>query len=159
MRFFAVAAAVLGLAVAFSSPVGAWWNFAKWDLTLEDLQRESGGKLEPCRSQCRTPISGFNPTHRMRDIQAAGYTGDAWFSFDASGHLNWTVLTFDDETAFGAIERALIEVYGAPIDKVRTSVKATTWRDGAKRTTIRIVDFGGKLAGTFVEYRPVANGL
>lgn len=153
-----IALAVAGLMVV-ASPANAWWTYAKWGMTVDELIQASGGKLEPCQPQCRTPLQSFNPTYRLRDIQAAGLSGDAWFAFDASGRLEWTVLTFDEETAFGVLERALLSSYGTPIDKVRTSVKATMWRDTARGTTIRIVDFGGKLAGTFIEYRPNAKGL
>ena len=156
MRF----AVVLALACSLmSSPANAWWSYAKWGMTVQELEQASGGKLEACDLTCRNPINGFHPTFRIRNVSAADMKGDAFFAFDPSGRLNWTILTFDEEAAFGALERALTGVYGASVDKVRTSVKVTTWRNGDKETTIRLVDFGGKLAGTFVEYRPTPKGL
>lgn len=156
-----IASVLVAALLGWSTPTLAWWDFAKWTMTEQQLREASAGRLEACNPDCRAAIS--RPTHVIRQIQVVGLTGQAWFSFNASGGLDSTVLTFESQVAFGTLERALLGIYGAPIDKTLSSIKVTMWRDTEKRTTIRLVDFAAKegqvLSGIFVEYRPIASGL
>lgn len=145
------------LTVAFlltSSPALAWWDFAKWGMTVDQLAKASGGRLESCGNGCPPTLIGFKPTHRLA-TDVVGFPGQAMFAFDASGRLNWTVLRVQSEAAFNPIERALMGVYGAPVDRSRSSVREVIWRDAAKKSTVRLLDIGV----SYIEYKPVAGGL
>ena len=154
MRFRATFAALL---IAFASPAYAWWDYAKWGMTIDELRKASGGKIEECNSPCR-----LNTSHVARGVQVIGLTGDAGFAFDSAGHLERTVLWFEDAFAEGALERALLSIYGAPVSKTPGATRSTIWR-GDDRSTIGLIVYthlkGTPLSGVFVIYQPAAKGL
>ncbi|KAF0102194.1 MAG: hypothetical protein FD144_2629 [Rhodospirillaceae bacterium] len=126
-------------------------------MTLDELRKASGDKIEECTSPCR-----LNTTHVARGVQVVGLTGDAGFAFDAAGLLEGTVLWFEDPLAEGALKRALLSIYGAPVSETTGATRSTIWR-GDDRTTIGLTVYthlkGLALSGVFVVYRPPAKGL
>ncbi len=156
MRTLAIAG-VVAATILFVAPrdAAAWWDFAKWGMTVDQLKKASGGRVVECQGLCKGTFIGFRPTHTIPGVEVAGYLATATFAFDGAGRLNWTVLEFGDRS-FNPLERALMGVYGAPIDnRSRDSVRAITWKDAAKGSTIRLIEIGP----SFVEYKPLATGL
>ena len=154
MRKTVVVAAAL---IAVTSPAGAWWDYAKWGMTLDELRKASGASIEECATSCR-----LNASHVVRGVQVIGLTGEAGFAFDAAGRLDRTVLWFEDALAEGALERALLSIYGAPLSKTLGATRSTIWR-GDDRSTIGLIVYthlkGTPLSGVFVIYQPGAKGL
>lgn len=148
-------ATIAALLVVIASPAYAWWDYAKWGMTVAQLSKASGGRLQECAGNCPTTFTGFQPTHRV-DVDVIGYPSFAMFAFDSAGRLNWTVLRVQSSGAFNPLQRALVGIYGAPVDKVGGSFPSATWRDPTKKSSIRLV---GIVDTSAIEYKPAASGL
>ena len=151
-----VALAIVGATLTLSaSPAHAWWDYAKWGMTVPQLSKASAGRLRECAGDCPGTFTGFRPTHRV-DIDVIGFPGFAMFAFDDAGRLNWTVLRIPGGNSFNSLQRALAGVYGAPIERSGGSFPSTTWRDTTKKSSIRLIEIGNTSA---IEYKPAASGL
>jgi hypothetical protein len=141
-------AAIVVMTVFQWSPAFAWWTYAKWGFTRDQLVRASGGKAY---------AKDGKPYLYLDGVASAGLNGTAEFSFDGNGRLVKTTLVFTEVYAAHHLKEALSSVYGRPVSAEGGPWPVTQWRDEAKGTAIRLRE--GLANSTLVEYVPIAKGL
>lgn len=144
---------------AFSTPAHAWWEYAKWGMTAQQLATASKGAARPCEgsTECSPPIGKSSPSMIAKDVRAADLPAKALFDFDDQGRLRATLIVFGSK-AIIKVNEALAAAYGAPASIENSWPATRLWRDPAKGTTIKSWSFPDSNT-ILVEYRPIAKGL
>jgi hypothetical protein len=151
-RLFSVAvlAAVLGI-VAGANPAFAWWRFAQWGMSPDQIVSASRGQAVPCRPDvpvCSRVLTGAAPSLVIESVDMVGLHGATAFIFDAKGELIRTVVLFpsvDFAQASGMVQ-------GIHGKATQDSAAARVWRDERRRSIVTVATSG---AGTLLTYTPM----
>jgi hypothetical protein len=139
---------IAAFSLVCSSPAFAWWDYAKWGMTPQQLTAASKGRMKE-RTAPTGCLSGRNgtpvPTHQVEGLEIVGLPATANFAFDAQNKLIRTEICFSDvhgpNPAY-RVSQALIATYGMPAAKEGGSFPSWAWRDNTKGTSIKMTDFG-----------------
>lgn len=156
MRRLLIIAPILAL---WSTPALAWWEYAKWGMTIEQVTAASKGAAGPCDrgiADCTAIVSNQTPDLYLYGLTIAGYLAHAQFSFD-QGKLTGTYLQFNNAN-LQRLTDALIGNYGAPVDVKDTWPATRLWRVAAKGTLVKIWEFP-EIYKIVIEYKPITKGL
>lgn len=159
MRSIVLLLALAG-ALLQASPAFAWWEYAKWGMTAEQLTRASKGAVRACdqnATACKPLFTDYRPALYALDLQVAGFPAAAQFALDPQGKLNATYIDFRDAN-FDRLNEALLSVYGQPIEVNNRWPPWRAWRDAAKGTLVRIWNFP-ESRKIVIEYKPATKGL
>lgn len=156
---------VLGL-VSFVGPAQAWWDFAKWGMTEQQVVAASKGRAQACtqseRGACARLMSPSTmatvavPRLSIPSINIAGESASVSFFFDDAQKLTRTFANFQS-THYRRVVDLLNGTYGAPVEQRGGTFATSTWRDPAKGTLIKATDLAG--TGVRVTYEPTRAGL
>lgn len=144
-----------------TSPAFAWWEYAKWGMTEQQLMAASKNAARMCEGasseECRAPFKNMPISMYHPGLHIAGFPATAQFSFDDQRKLVATCLWFKN-ARFPALVDALIATYGTPASVSNQWPATRTWRDGTKGTLVKIWDFPDSHK-TIIEYSPAPKGL
>ena len=154
-RLFAVA--ILAV-VAGANPAFAWWRYAQWGMSEEQVVSASGGQAVPCRPDvpvCSSALAGAVPRLVVEAVDMLGLHGSAAFVFDAKGELIRTVVLFPT-VDFAQSSGLMQGIQGQPAqdslgDRPGEKV-ARVWRDEKRGSIVTITASG---SGTILFYRPM----
>ena len=132
-----------------SSPAWAWWEFAKWGMTRDQITAASAGK-----AAVRDPTE---PSLYLENVEVGDLRATVQFMFNPEGGLAKTTLVFDGEFAARSLMSSLSAVYGKPVDERGSPWPMATWQNAERGTTIRLIQ--QSQYRVFVEYTPTAKGL
>jgi hypothetical protein len=150
-RLFSVA--VLAV-VAGANPAFAWWRFAQWGLSEEQIVSASRGQAVPCRPTvpvCSSALAGAAPRLVIEEVNMVGLHGATAFVFDAGGALVQTIVLFP--AVDFAQAAAMVQGAHGPAAEDRAGAAATrVWRDERRHSIITVTAAG---SGTLLTYRPM----
>lgn len=151
--------AITAVFALWSTPAFAWWEYAKWGMTADQVVAASKGAAGPCDrgiADCSSIVSNQTPDLYLYGLTIAGHLAHAQFSFD-QGKLTGTYLQFNNAN-FRRLTDALIGKYGAPVDSSDAWPATRLWRDTTKGTLVKIWEFPESYK-IVIEYKPIAKGL
>lgn len=131
-----------------SSPVFAWWRYAEWGRSPEQIVAASRGDAVPCQANvpvCMSTTSGTPALHIPR-VEMIGLPGSAGFVFDGGGGLVLPVPTVGVDEVSGMVSG----VHGPARDNAPGT---RTWHDQRRGT---IITATAAASGTQLIYRPSA---
>lgn len=166
MRGMAIGASCLAFGmVSFAGTAQAWWDFAKWGMTEQQVVAASKGRAQPCTQSDQGPCSRLMdpitkatvavPRLSIPSIAIAGESASVSFFFDDTQKLSRTFVNFQG-THYRRVVDLLNGTYGAPVEQRPGTFATTTWRDAAKGTLIKATDILGNVR---VTYEPIKSGL
>jgi hypothetical protein len=131
------------LLLSATAPAAADWQYTKWGMSVDQVQKASKGILQRCSgaSVC-TERSVTNSAAQLY----GGYT-TGQFNFSAypmfnrqTSRLDAVTLELSDPTMAGALGAALRAKYGEPVNASRGSIMSTsTWRDRTDEITLMAI--------------------
>jgi len=140
------------------SPTYGWWEYAKWGMTIEELNTASGGKVQLCNMRepiCRPRYDGYVPNYYASHLTVFGLPAGAAFCFDDSERLERTVIVFDQPgPTVDSLLKSLQSSYGPPAKVGGGPIRFTTWRDTEDNTSIVLLDMSPIYAT--IEYKPLS---
>jgi hypothetical protein len=151
---FHLFAVVVLAVVSGATPAFAWWRYAKWGMSGEQVVSASGGQAVPCRAGvpvCSSALTGAAPALMDEAVNMVGLQGSAAFVFDAKGELIRTVVLFP-AVDFAQASAMLQGIHGKPAEDRPGEKVARVWRDEQRGSVITVTASG---SGTLVMYRPI----
>lgn len=147
------------LGFLFAQPAFAWWEYAKWGLTEQQLVAASKSAAKPCTSSidlCKPAFRDYAPT-LYAEPTVAGLPAVAHFAFDTQSRLAATYIIFRGAN-YSKLVEAIVGVYGQPVAIIGDWPERRTWRDTTKGTIITLWHFPDSYKDVIV-YKPIAKGL
>lgn len=156
MRTVALAFAVALLATMTGAhPAAAWWRFAEWGLSEDQLVAASRGQAVPCRADvaaCSSALAGgAAPRLVIEKVDMVGLHGATSFVFDAKGTLVQTIVVFPN-VDFTQASGMLHGIHGQPTEDRPGAAAARVWRDEKRHSIITVTASG---SGTILTYKPM----
>lgn len=158
-----IATAAVMISVCYATPAAAWWDFAKWGMTEQQIAAASKGRAQLC-TQSYGGVCGHLKTGRgqvvaepriyIPSITIAGEPAAVSFAFDGAGTLKMTIVEFE-RARYRAITDTLSGIYGPPFHQYAGAFANMSWRDPKKGTLITALEAGR----TRVTYEPIRSGL
>lgn len=135
--------------LSMAGPASAWWRYAEWGKSEEQIVAASQGQAVPCRAG--VPVCAATPTGSpklfVESVNMLGLPASAAFVFDAGDLLIETVVLFAN-TDIVQSSGLLQGVLGQPAGE---STGVRTWRDERRGTIITAIPAD---TGTKLVYRP-----
>ena len=156
MRTVALSIAVALLAtMAGAHPAAAWWRFAEWGLSEDQLVAASRGQTVPCRADvpaCSSALAGGAvPRLVIEQVDMVGLHGATSFVFDGKGALVQTIVLFPN-VDFAQASGMLHGIHGQPAEDRPGAAAVRVWRDEKRHSIVTITASG---SGTILTYRPM----
>jgi hypothetical protein len=141
-----------------ASPALADWQYTKWNMTIDQVQRASGNRLrQPTPQEQRDYTVNGTPPGLVGQYDTGTFQFRASFYFSVNGNLlSRAYLHLNDYTKARSLLDAMRGQYGNPLGESRSMGAATMrWRDEKNGNEIEVFD----MAGNFdVTYAPLTSG-
>ena len=150
-RLLAVAIVVV---IAGVDPALAWWRYAEWGKSEEQIVAASRGQAVPCRQGvpvCTSTLTGAAPRLFVESVEMVGLPGSTSFVFDAKGELIQTIVLFP-AVDFGQASSMLQGIHGKPAEDRPDAAAVRVWRDERRGSIVTATAAG---AGTILVYKPM----